>query len=308
MSDGFEVWRGGVNAWECDEMGHMNVRFYFSRFQEGLGGVAAALGMPNAFAPGASATLAVREQHVRFLREARAGAPLHMSAALLSFGEDEAEVVQVLRHSFDDQPCATAVSRVAHVTAVEARPFPWSPRTRQAAAGLMGETPDFARPRGVQSGPVEPQASLARAEALGLQPIARGLLQASDCDVFGRMRPDAVIGRFSDGAPRLFGDLIRAESERPGAPRIGRAMLEIRLLYLREARAGSNLLVRSGLAGADDKLERVVHWLLDPISGEALATAEAVIAALDLDARRMLTPSPQLRAMQQARLVPGLTL
>ena len=25
---GLEVWRGGVNTWECDEMGHLNVRFY----------------------------------------------------------------------------------------------------------------------------------------------------------------------------------------------------------------------------------------------------------------------------------------
>ena len=27
-STGVEVWRGGVNLWECDQMGHLNVRFY----------------------------------------------------------------------------------------------------------------------------------------------------------------------------------------------------------------------------------------------------------------------------------------
>ena len=30
------VWRGGVNTWECDEMGHMNVRFYLAKAMEGL--------------------------------------------------------------------------------------------------------------------------------------------------------------------------------------------------------------------------------------------------------------------------------
>ena len=44
-----EVWRGGVNTWECDEMGHMNVRFYVANAMEGLVGLAAALGMPEAF-------------------------------------------------------------------------------------------------------------------------------------------------------------------------------------------------------------------------------------------------------------------
>ena len=44
-----EVWRGAVQAWECDEMGHMNVRFHLAKAMQGLAGAAAALGMPHAF-------------------------------------------------------------------------------------------------------------------------------------------------------------------------------------------------------------------------------------------------------------------
>ena len=46
-----EVWRGGVNTWEIDMMGHLNVRFYVARAMEGLVGAAAALGMAGAFRP-----------------------------------------------------------------------------------------------------------------------------------------------------------------------------------------------------------------------------------------------------------------
>ena len=35
-SKGLEVWRGSVNTWECDQMGHLNVRFYVARSAEGL--------------------------------------------------------------------------------------------------------------------------------------------------------------------------------------------------------------------------------------------------------------------------------
>lgn len=73
-----EIWGGGVNTWECDEMGHLNVRFWVAKALEGLGGLAARLGMPRAFSTGAEATLVVREKHMRFLREARAGAALIM--------------------------------------------------------------------------------------------------------------------------------------------------------------------------------------------------------------------------------------
>src|SRR5690606_24576993 len=94
-----EVWRGGVAAWECDGMGHMNVRFHLQRFSEGLIGLAAALGLPRAMTAAATATLRPEVQHVRFLREARSGAPLHMGAALIDIGEATATALMVLIHS-----------------------------------------------------------------------------------------------------------------------------------------------------------------------------------------------------------------
>ena len=93
---GVEIWRGGLNTWECDEMGHMNVRFYVTRAMEGLAGLAAQLGLPHAFAPGAGATLLVRDQHIRFLRECRPGAALHMTGGVIEMGEEEARLLQLL--------------------------------------------------------------------------------------------------------------------------------------------------------------------------------------------------------------------
>src|SRR4051812_43049671 len=96
---GVEIWRGGVNTWDCDEMGHMNVRFYVARAMEGLAGLAAELGLPHAFAPYANATLVVREHHIRFLREAQAGTALHMLGGVIEIGEDEARLLQLLVHT-----------------------------------------------------------------------------------------------------------------------------------------------------------------------------------------------------------------
>ncbi|MBV9509111.1 MAG: thioesterase family protein, partial [Caulobacteraceae bacterium] len=103
---GVEVWRGGVNAWERDEMGHMNVRFYLARAMEGLAGLAAALGMPRAFTADANATLLVREHYVRFLREALVGAPQHMRGWVVEMGETEARLMLALFHSTTGEPSA----------------------------------------------------------------------------------------------------------------------------------------------------------------------------------------------------------
>src|ERR1700761_1671694 len=95
VSGAVEIWRGGVNTWECDEMGHMNVRFYVARFMEGLGGLALRLGLPQAFSAHANATLTVREHHIRFLKEAHAGAPLHMEGGVIEIDETGASLLQV---------------------------------------------------------------------------------------------------------------------------------------------------------------------------------------------------------------------
>jgi acyl-CoA thioester hydrolase len=304
---GVEVWRGGVNTWECDEMGHMNVRFYVARAMEGLVGLAARLGMPKAFSPGAGATLLVREQHIRFLREARPGAPLHMRAWVTEMGESRARLLQVLFHSAGGEPAATVHSLVSHVTPGDAQPFAWSRQTLERAAALTAPTPDYAAPRSVDLAPFESQASLARADALGLATIAAGALGPQDCDTFGRMRPEQLIGRISDGIPALLGQSRNLVAETSDGP-VGGAVLEYRLVHLDWPRAGDQLVVRSGLASVDHRIQRVLHWMLDPQTGKAWGVAEAIAVSFDLKTRKMFSISPELQAAIRANAVAGLTL
>ena len=133
---GVEVWSGGVNTWECDEMGHMNVRFYVAKAVEGLATLAALIGMPEAFCADANSTLLVREQHIRFLKEAHAGAALHMVGGVVEMGESEARLVQLLIHSNSGEIAASFQTVVVHATARDGVAFPWSDRTREKAAAL----------------------------------------------------------------------------------------------------------------------------------------------------------------------------
>src|ERR1700744_1915263 len=115
--------------WECDAMGHLNVGFYVAKSMEGLIGLAAELGMAGAFAADARATLMVREQHIRFVREARPGAPLVMTAGVIELGECEARLIFLLRHR-SGELAASFQTLVVHATADDARPFPWPERMR----------------------------------------------------------------------------------------------------------------------------------------------------------------------------------
>ncbi|WP_368670107.1 thioesterase family protein [Phenylobacterium aquaticum] len=309
MGDGVEIWSGGVNTWECDEMGHLNVRFWVAKALEGLGGLAARLGMPRAFSAVGEATLVVRETHMRFLREAKAGATLTMTGGVVELGEADARLLLVMRH-LSGEPAATFQLVVAHATSRDMRPFPWPRRVRDAAAGLMIEVPAHAAARSIDLAPVKATASLARADKLGLARIGLGVIQAQECDVFGRMRAEMFIGRVSDGAGRLFGETRPGPAPVPGQPppRIGGAVLEYRVLHLGWPRAGDHVELRSGFGGADKRTRRVFHWMVDPQSGQPWASAEAVVISFDLDARKVVDITPEAQAAYLAQAVPGIGL
>ena len=305
-----EVWRGGVNPWECDEMGHMNVRFYARIAAEGLAAFAPHLALDGAFSESAGSTLLLLEQHIRYLREARSRAALYMTAQVVEIAETEARLLLLLVHAGDDQPCASFLTRVSHVTTIEGRPFPWPRAARQAANALMAPAPAFAQPRSVPDGPFETTASLARADQLGLTTLGAGVLTRRDLDLFGRMDAEVFTGRLSDGVIRLaqpFREAVVEHAELKPA-RVGGAMLEFRAAYLDWPTAGDRFVIRSGVADIDNRGQHLIHWMLNPATGRPWAVGHGYMVTLDLDARRIAPVSEAAQAVIRAQIPNGLSL
>jgi acyl-CoA thioester hydrolase len=307
-----EVYRGSANTWETDEMGHMNVRFYVAKMMEGLAELAHVAGLPNAFRPGADSTLAPRDQHIRFLREALAGKPFHMRACVLDVCETSVLVYQQIDHT-GGPPCATFRTWVDHVDSDSGAAFPWSASTRAALEALRGEAPAELGPRSLDlSVPPRAAATMADADAIGAPVIGRGVVPPQDCDASGRMAPEFFIGRVSDSVGNLVGpwreEVAAAARARGEQVRTGGAVLEYRIVYRRWPRAGDRFVIRSCLGPVREKVHGFVHWIIDPDTGEAWSTAEVAAVTLNLDTRKIVpAPAEQMEALK--RLAPsGLTV
>jgi len=288
-----EIWRGGVALSDCDEMGHMNVRRYLARAQEGLGALAAGLGLPRAFTPSATATLMVQEHRIRFLAEARVGAPLYMTGGTLAFGESDATLLQVLHHAVDERPAAALLTRVAHAKPSDGRPFPWPERARRGAEALTVELPDFAAPRGLQPSNAEVDQDM---NAAALTCLGRGMVMADAVDLFGRMTPEAIMGRMADATAGLMRPLRSELKARHPSLRIGGAALEYHLIYDDLPRLGDHLELLGRVTAVKAKVQHVAFALVDPLSGRRWASARAVVSCLDLDERRLITIPDDLQS------------
>ncbi|MGH6951150.1 MAG: thioesterase family protein [Vitreimonas sp.] len=287
------LYQGSVNTWECDDGGHLNVRFHLERAMTGLAHMAAALGVPRAFTAAAGSTIAPIEAHIRFLKEARPGAPLIMHGGVVKLDESDATLCLDMRHA-DGAPASCFTLKVAHVETRGFRPFPWSAKTREAAKRLHASLPAHAKPRSIDLAQPLADASRQGAIDLGAERIGGAMVTPDQCDAFGRLRGEHLVGRASDSVPNLLTQWRQALARDSGASPAG-AVVEARLAFRRFPRAGDLIEIYSGIAEVGEKTLRLVHWFVDPETGRVWASMEAVALTFDTLTRKALAPSAQAR-------------
>jgi acyl-CoA thioester hydrolase len=299
------LYQGSVNTWECDDGGHLNVRFHFERAFIGLAHMARALELPRANTESAGSTLIAQEVHVRFLKEARPGAPLVMHGGVVDIGETDATLCLDMRHH-DGAPGTVFTFKVRHVETRALRSFAWSARSKAAAKRLKAKLPDHAKPRSIDLSKAPAQASRQGAIDLGATRIGGALVQPDQCDALGRLRGEHFAGRISDSVPTLLAPYRQANAADGASP--AGAVVEARVIFRRFPRAGELIEVHSGIVELGDKILRLVHWVVDPESGAAWASMEAVALTFDTKTRKAIQPSAEARARIEKLVVSGFTV
>lgn len=301
-----DLWKGSANTWDCDEMGHMNVRIYLEKAFEGLGTLAAHCHMSHVYQAGSPSTLIPLEQHIRFMREVHPGRPLHMRGCVLDLDETRVTIYQELVHG-DGTPAAAFRTKLVHASTDGLRPFPWSDRTRKALNALIGEPPASTAPRGIDLSVAplpDEDVTLSHAKDQGVKMIGQGMVSPQHCDIFGRMQPAWFIGRVSDSVPNLLYDWRQKVAGAVEGSRMGAAVLENRIIFRSWPKAGDLFQVRTSLARAEEKIHSLVHWMLDPVTGKPWMTSEAVAVTFDQETRKAIATPPALME-ELAEIAPG---
>jgi acyl-CoA thioester hydrolase len=151
-------------------------------------------------------------------------------------------------------------------------------------------------------------ANMAQVTKAGAPEIGRGMILPRECDVFGRFWAPGFIGRISDSVPTLLHEWrTRVAASKAGA-RVGSAVLEYRLIYRKWPRAGDRFVIHTSLADVAGKTYSLAHWMLDPDTGDAYITTQAVAVTFDLETRKVI-PAPPEQIAELERLAPrGLIL
>jgi acyl-CoA thioester hydrolase len=120
------TYRGVVHPWHCDAMGHMNVTWYVSKFDEAAWQFASMMGLHHSYFTKKHMGIAALHQDITYKSELGAGAVLTIRSGVLEMKDKVVRVVQEMHNDRTGEIAAVMILTVVHFDTRKRKscPFP----------------------------------------------------------------------------------------------------------------------------------------------------------------------------------------
>lgn len=277
-----ETLRSFVNTWECDENDHLNVQFYFAKFDEADRQFRFLTGLSDALVG------ARRVRHVRYHGELWAAALITVRSYAVFDGPHAFSVVHEMLDGSTGKLAATALDGYAPSTRAAGE-------LRKRFAEVSGEMIPQAAPRSFEAAAAVTTASEKALLDGGASIINRATVMPRDCTAEGRAEDRFALACITDGVPHLWERtaMTRAWLEKND---YGRVAMEMKLTYGTPLKAGMPVHVVTGFTGCADKTFTFRHHLFDSAAGRIAAVMDVTGLVMDLEARKAVPLTAEARA------------
>lgn len=126
MAELILTYRGVVYPWQCDHVGHMNVMWYVSKFDEATWQLFSNLGITSSYMRDNQRGMAALDQNIKYKRELRAGDTLSIYSGILEITEKTIRFYHEMRFDETGEVVATTFLFGVHMDTTERKacPFP----------------------------------------------------------------------------------------------------------------------------------------------------------------------------------------
>lgn len=266
-----------VNTWECDENGHMNVQFFFKRFEEAFNVFATKSGLLRAEKPH------VVSRHVIFHNEVHVAESLIIESGVINTGEYSGFIGHFLTNTNSGKICATAIDRLD--------------RAPVSTFVLNLVALEKVTPKGLEGGTTQPIDTGALIKAGDAFVTNYTTIRSRDLDENGCFLTSRIISMFTDGAPHIW--------ERAGvttgwlnANDNGRVAVEMKCNTVAQPNIGTSLQLISRVTDIDGRTFRIDHQIEEVGTKLVVACGSVRCLVMSLVTRRAV---PLPGAMTHAR-------
>ncbi len=300
-----KTWSGECSAWECDGLGHLNMRHYMTKVMQARQMFFIRAGLDEAFKADALSTVRVTDFHIKYLGEARPDNPLYIETGLLERGEQTVRLCHMMYHG-DGRIAATIVENIEHMYLRNMTAFPWPSKFAAAVKPFEVEQPAPSKPRNLSYDTVPWKPREDDIKKLTAKHIGSGVFQPFEIGVDGSVTPQALMGRTTetishmmDGYPEFLDPEYHASGK-------SGALLEAQIFIHRRSEAGDAYHFYSGLKEGNAYTRQLVHHIFDVVTGECIFSMIGDGCLFDLKARKLIKASDAQVAALQKNVVKGL--
>jgi acyl-CoA thioester hydrolase len=135
------TYRGVVQQWHCDFMGHMNVMWYVGKFDEATWNFAALSGMTSRYLKEAKRGMAAVEQRISYRREALVGDVIVVKSAALEIKPKSIRFVHEMFRGDGGDHLATMIAIGVHIDTVARKSVEFEPHLYEGSRALLDPEP-----------------------------------------------------------------------------------------------------------------------------------------------------------------------
>jgi acyl-CoA thioester hydrolase len=305
MGEFLKTWAGECSAWECDGLGHLNMRHYMTKVMQARQMFFIRAGLHEAFKQDAYSSVRVSDFHIKYLGEARPDNPLYIESGLLKLSEQSVQLCHMMFHG-DGRIAATIVENVDHISLRTKSAFPWPSRFINAVKPYTVSQPQPSKPRNLsyETLPWKPHES--DLKKLTAKHVGSGVFQPFEIGTIGSVTPQALMGRTTetishmmDGYPEFLNPDYHASGK-------SGALLEAQIFIHRPAEAGDGYHFYSGLKQGNAYTRQLVHHIFDVVTGDCIFSMIGDGCLFDLKARKLIKATNEQVATLQKNVVKGL--
>jgi len=132
------TYRGVVYPWQCDHMGHMNVMWYMSKFDEAAWNVFAEIGVTQAYIKASSRGMAAVQINISYKRELMAGETIDIGTRMLEVRDKLIRFSHEMRTA--GETAAIAELTAVHLDRAARKSCTFEPGIRAKADALLAQT------------------------------------------------------------------------------------------------------------------------------------------------------------------------
>lgn len=280
--------RGIVNTSECDENGHMNVQFYWSKFEKA--------DQQFRLLSGLDEVSDVRRisRHVRYHSELHGAHGLHIVSRFVEDPSGKLLLLHEMIESDHDRLSATTLDRLVLDTDMEA-----VIRSR----GPVAEVPARALPRSLRGPDPDFRMSDDAWSSGGAVLTCRTAIEPHLADSQGAMTDRGLVALSVEAAPATwsYGGFPQVTLTSRG---LGRVALEKRLFIQRRPQVGDCVQVLSRFTAVERVTFSVRHHYYDSRTRECLAVCDVTLLPLDLTLRKSVPLPDDVRQRMQGLVNP----